>query len=42
MTEQINLEDIKLKLIDRLQPSGWSNKLRGFLQSTDFDKILDT
>jgi uracil-DNA glycosylase len=42
MTEQINLEDIKVKLIERLQSSGWSNKLRGFLQSSDFDKILDT
>ena len=42
MTEQINLEDIKLKLIEKLQPSGWANKLRGFLQSSDFDKILNT
>lgn len=42
MTEQINLEEIKLKLIERLKPSGWANKLRGFIQSSDFDKILDT
>ena len=42
MTEQINLEEIKLKLIERLKPSGWANKLRGFVQSSDFDKILDT
>ena len=42
MTEQINLENIKLKLIEKLQPSGWANKLRGFLQSSDFDKILNT
>ena len=42
MTEQINLEEIKLKLVDRLQPSGWANKLRGFIQSSDFDKILET
>lgn len=41
MTEQINLEDIKLKLVDRLKPSGWANKLRGFIQSSDFDKILN-
>lgn len=42
MTEQINLEEIKLKLIDRLQASGWATKLRGFIQSSDFDKILET
>jgi len=42
VTEQINLEEIKLKLVDRLQPSGWANKLRGFIQSSDFDKILET
>lgn len=42
MTEQINLEDIKLKLIEKLKPSGWANKLRGFVQSSDFDKVLET
>ncbi len=42
MTEQINLEEIKTKLIERLQPSGWASKLRGFIQSSDFDKILNT
>ncbi len=42
MTEQINLEEIKLKLVERLKPSGWANKLKGFIQSSDFDKILQT
>lgn len=42
MTEQINLEEVKCKLVERLQPSGWASKLRGFIQSSDFDKILDT
>jgi uracil-DNA glycosylase len=42
MTEQINLEEIKLKLVERLQASGWASKLRGFIQSSDFDKILET
>jgi len=42
VTEQINLEEVKCKLVERLQPSGWANKLRGFIQSSDFDKILDT
>jgi uracil-DNA glycosylase len=41
VTEQINLEDIKLKLIEKLRPSGWVDKLKTFLQSSDFDKILD-
>jgi uracil-DNA glycosylase len=40
VTEQINLEEIKLKLIERLRASGWANKLKGFLQSSEFDKIL--
>lgn len=42
MTEQINLEEIKLKLVERLRPSGWADKLKGFVQSSDFDKILET
>ena len=41
MTDQINLEEIKDKLVERLQPSGWATKLRGFIKSSDFDKILD-
>lgn len=41
MIEQINLEEIKLKLIERLKQSGWANKLKGFVQSSDFDKILE-
>jgi uracil-DNA glycosylase len=41
VTEKINLEEIKLKLIERLKPSGWANKLRGFIQTSDFDKILE-
>jgi uracil DNA glycosylase len=42
VTEQINLEEIKLKLVERLRPSGWADKLKGFVQSSDFDKILET
>jgi uracil-DNA glycosylase len=41
VTEQVNLEEIKLKLIEKLKPSGWATKLRGFIQSSDFDKILE-
>jgi len=41
MKKDINLTEIKEKLIEKLQPSGWATKLRGFVQSSDFDKILD-
>jgi len=41
MIPTINLEEIKTKLIDKLTPSGWTTKLRGFIMSSDFDKILD-
>lgn len=42
MTEQINIEEIKQKLINKLEPSGWTTKLRGFIKSSDFDKIIQT
>jgi len=42
MTQTVNLEEIKCKLIERLSPSGWATKLRGFIQSSDFDAILET
>jgi len=40
VTEQINFEEVKLKLIEKLRLSGWADKLKGFLQSSDFDKVL--
>jgi uracil-DNA glycosylase len=42
MEQTINLVEIKEKLIEKLKPSGWANKLKGFIQSSDFDKILQT
>jgi len=42
MTNTINFEEIKSKLIERLTPSGWAVKLRGFLLSDDFNKVLET
>ena len=42
MEQTINLEEIKEKLIEKLKPSGWAHKLKGFIQSSDFDKILET
>lgn len=41
MMQTVDLEQVKQKLIDKLVPSGWANKLRGFIQSSDFDKILE-
>jgi len=40
MIEQPNLEEIKEKLIEKLKPTGWAHKLKGFIQSSDFDKII--
>lgn len=40
MTETINIEEIKTKLITKLEASGWASKLRGFIKTSDFDKIL--
>lgn len=36
----IDLEEIKQKLYERLKPSGWADKLKTFILSSDFDKIL--
>lgn len=36
----INLEEIKSKLIDMLRPTGWADKLKGFIHSSDFDLII--
>lgn len=36
----INLDDIKAKLYEKLKPSGWGDKLKTFIMSDDFDKIL--
>lgn len=42
MIQSVNLQEIKTKLIEKLTPSGWTAKLRGFIQSSDFDKILQS
>lgn len=39
-TETINLEDVQSKLYERLKLSGWADKLKGFILSDDFHKIL--
>lgn len=42
MTQSVDLEEIKVKLIEKLKPSGWSVKLKSFIYSSEFDKILET
>lgn len=42
MTQTVDLAQIKEKLIQKLTPSGWATKLRGFVLSSDFDNILET
>lgn len=42
MTQTVDLEEIKLKLIERLKPSGWAVKLKSFVYSSEFDRILQT
>ena len=39
-TNEIDLEEVKIKLYERLRPSGWGDKLKTFILSSDFDKIL--
>lgn len=38
---QVNKEELKEKLINKLRPSGWADRLKGFLLSSDFDKVLN-
>lgn len=38
--QTVNLEEVKEKLIERLTPSGWATKLRGFIKGSDFSKTL--
>jgi len=38
----INLEEIKDKLIKKFEGTGWDVKLRSFIKSDDFSKIINT
>ena len=40
-SKTIDISEIKIKLNERLKPSGWSNKLKSFILSSDFDRILE-
>jgi uracil-DNA glycosylase len=41
MLESVNLQDVKEKLVAKLQPCGWGTKLRTFMLGQDMDIILD-
>lgn len=36
----INLEEIKEKLIEKLRPNGWADRLKGFIYSSDFEDLI--
>lgn len=36
----VNIEEIKQKLYEKLKASGWGDKLKTFVLSSDFDKII--
>ena len=36
----MNLEEIKQKLFEKLEPSGWARVFKSFIFSSDFDYIL--
>jgi len=42
MLEKVNIQDVQKKLYQRLEPSGWSDPLKGFILSGDFTTILTT
>jgi len=41
MAETVDLDVIRSKLVDKLRPSGWSVKLRGFIQGKEFSDIIE-
>tara|TARA_R110000868_G_scaffold96909_2_gene266558 strand:+ start:102 stop:815 length:714 start_codon:yes stop_codon:yes gene_type:complete len=40
MKQKLDIEEIKQKMFDKLQPSGWGKVLKSFIFSSDFDKIV--
>lgn len=40
MKQKLDLEEIKQKMFERLEPSGWGAKLKPFIFSSDFDGII--
>ena len=40
MNQKINIDEIKNKLLNKLELSGWKTILKSFIESSDFDKII--
>lgn len=40
MKQKLDIEDIKQKLFEKLEPSGWGRVLKSFIFSGDFDNII--
>jgi len=40
MSETLNLDEIKEKILIKLKPSGWDRIFRSFIHSSDFDMII--
>ena len=40
--ETVDIEQVRKKLYENLKPSGWGDKLKTFILSSDFEKILLT
>lgn len=40
MKQKLDLEEIKQKMFERLEPSGWGRVLKSFIFSSDFDDII--
>jgi uracil-DNA glycosylase len=40
MNNKIDLEELKEKLLLKLEPSGWKPVLKSFIESSDFDNII--
>lgn len=39
--DEVNIEEVKMKLYENLKSSGWGDKLKSFILSSDFDRILN-
>jgi uracil-DNA glycosylase len=40
MKQILDLDEIKQKMFEKLEPSGWANVFKSFIFSSDFDKII--
>lgn len=41
-SQPVDLKEIQEKLVDKLRDSGWADKLKTFLMSSDFTEVLQT